>query len=56
MALELEHFCPACGEDRTFYRSGSTLLHLGLKTKWACPECDFGFVRVDGIDTSEVEG
>lgn len=53
MALELEHECPNCGETRTFYRSASMYLHLGLKTKWACPECDYGFVMVDGeIDTS----
>lgn len=54
MALELEHYCPACGEDRLFYRSASMCLHLGEKTKWDCPECDFGFVRVDGdIDTAQ---
>lgn len=52
MTLELERNCPSCGVERTFYRSAATFLHLGLKTKWACPDCDFGFVRVDGdIDT-----
>lgn len=54
MARELERACPVCGEDRTFYRTASTLLHLGEKTKWACPECGYGFVRIDGdIDTGE---
>lgn len=53
MALELEHDCPRCGEPRSFYRRASTMLHLGRKTKWACPECDYTFVRVDGIDSSE---
>lgn len=52
MALELTRACPGCGEERAFYRSASTNLHLGLKTKWACPECDFGFVRIDEtVDT-----
>lgn len=53
MASELEHECPRCGQERTFYRSASTTLHLGLKTKWRCPECGYGLVRVDGeIDSS----
>lgn len=53
MALELEHRCPQCGADRTFYRAASTYLHLGLKVKWDCPECGFGFVMIDGeIDSS----
>jgi len=51
MALELDHYCPSCEKDRTFYRSASMNLHLGLKTKWACPECSYGFVIVDGINT-----
>ncbi|MFB6173946.1 MAG: hypothetical protein ABEI39_04815 [Halobacteriales archaeon] len=53
MALELERECPNCGAERTFYRTASTTLHLGEKTKWACPDCSFAFVRVDGIDTAE---
>lgn len=53
MARELEHDCPSCGQQRTFYRTAATNLHLGLKTKWDCPECDFGFVMIDGdIDSS----
>lgn len=55
MALERSHYCPACEAERTFYRSASMRLHLGRKVKWACPECDFGFVEVDGIDTSDLE-
>ena len=53
MALELDHECPNCGDVRTFYRVASTTLHLGEKVKWHCPECDYGFVRIDDIDTSE---
>jgi predicted RNA-binding Zn-ribbon protein involved in translation (DUF1610 family) len=54
MSLEFEHYCPNCDEDRIFYRAASTTLHLGEKVKWHCPDCDYGFVRVDGeIDTSE---
>jgi predicted RNA-binding Zn-ribbon protein involved in translation (DUF1610 family) len=53
MASELEHHCPGCGETRTFYRTAATNLHLGLKTKWNCPDCGFGFVMIDGdIDST----
>jgi hypothetical protein len=53
MSLEIEHECPRCGGTETFYRSASTTLHLGEKTKWRCTECDFGIVRIDGdIDSS----
>jgi predicted RNA-binding Zn-ribbon protein involved in translation (DUF1610 family) len=53
MARELEHGCPNCEDDQTFYRAASTHLHLGQKTKWYCPECGYGFVRIDGdIDSS----
>ncbi|WP_435346771.1 hypothetical protein [Haloarchaeobius sp. HRN-SO-5] len=54
MSLEMEHYCPDCETDRTFYRAASTLIHLGEKIKWHCPECDYGFVVVNGnVDTSE---
>ncbi len=54
MALELDHDCPECEEERTFYRAASTTLHLGTKVKWRCPDCDYTFVRIDGeIDTSQ---
>lgn len=54
MALELDQYCPDCGEEKTFYRAASTHLHLGEKTKWHCPDCEYGFVRIDGdIDTSQ---
>jgi transposase-like protein len=53
MAKELTRTCPSCASERTFYLAASTNLHLGKKTKWGCPECDYGFVRIDGdIDTS----
>ena len=52
MPLELEQECPECGETRTFWKSGTTDLHLGTKRKWQCSECGFGFVRIDGtVDT-----
>lgn len=53
MAQELDHDCPDCGTERTFYRAASTNLHLGEKVKWRCPECSYGFVRIDGIDSSQ---
>ncbi len=52
MAMELDHYCPDCGEERTFWRIASTCLHLGEKTKWQCPDCEFVFVRIDGIDST----
>lgn len=58
MSLELEHDCPRCGGPRTFWRTASTELHLGEKTKWRCPECNYGFVRIDDeadIDSSRID-
>ena len=52
MSLSLEHDCPECGETREFYRAASTEMHLGTKEKWGCPECGYGFVTIDDIDSS----
>ncbi|WP_331233724.1 DUF7838 family putative zinc beta-ribbon protein [Natronorarus salvus] len=54
MAQELDHDCPECDETLTFYRAASTRVHLGEKIKWHCPDCDYGFVTIDGIDSSAV--
>ncbi len=54
MAMEREHECPDCG-PRTFYRAASTSLHLGEKVKWYCPDCDYGFVQINGIDSSQID-
>lgn len=52
MALDETRDCPQCGSERTFYRAASTKLHLGEKVKWHCPDCDWGFVRIDDtVDT-----
>jgi predicted RNA-binding Zn-ribbon protein involved in translation (DUF1610 family) len=51
MSLETQHYCPECGEERTFWRTASTLVHLGEKTKWSCGECDYGFVRIGDIES-----
>ena len=51
MALELERTCPECGSE-TFYRAASTTVHLGEKVKWHCTDCEYGFVQIDGIDSS----
>ena len=57
--MELDHHCPVCGEEKTFYRAASTTLHLGEKVKWHCPDCNYGFVRINGdgagIDTSAAD-
>jgi transposase-like protein len=53
MTKQLEAYCPSCDAEQSFTRVASTELHLGTKTKWDCPECDYGFVRIDGeVDTS----
>jgi rubredoxin len=49
MALERTHFCPDCDGERAFYRSASTYIHLGLKVKWTCPDCDYQFVEIGDI-------
>lgn len=49
MSEELTQHCPHCDEERDFYLAASTNLHLGKKTKWRCPECDYGFVRIDNV-------
>ena len=52
MSEELTRHCPSCGEERLFYRAASTEVHLGTKVKWHCPDCDYGFVRIDdSVDT-----
>ena len=54
MALELDHECPRCDGNKTFYRAASTRIHLGEKVVWHCPDCDYGFVKINGIDSSAV--
>jgi len=50
--MELDQYCPQCEAERTFWLAASTELHLGTKTKWRCPECDYGFVKIDEtVDT-----
>lgn len=51
MSSSLEEECPDCGTTREFYMAASTRLNLGTKKKWHCPNCDYGFVTIDGIDT-----
>jgi len=51
MALEKNVDCPSCGEAQSFYRTAAMTLHLGEKTKWRCPECDYGYVEINGINT-----
>ena len=46
MTLERERRCPVCDDQRVFYRAASTMLHLGEKTKWRCPDCGYGFVTI----------
>ena len=32
-------------------RTAAMTLHLGEKTKWRCPDCGYGYVEIDGINT-----
>lgn len=53
MNQNLTRRCPDCETDRTFTIVARTNLHLGVKTKWSCPECNYGFVTIDEtVDTS----
>lgn len=51
MALSLEADCPDC-DSTEFYKSASMRIHLGRKKKWRCTDCEYGFVTINGIDTS----
>ncbi len=51
MSLEATYQCPHCGTEQTFYRTASTTLHLGEKTKWACSECNYAFAKIGDITT-----
>jgi len=55
MAQELDHYCPSCEGERTFWRAASTNLHLGEKVKWRCPDCNYAFLLIDGIDSSDAD-
>lgn len=50
MATELDHHCPSCEAERAFYRTAAMNVHLGLKTKWSCPDCEYGFIRIAADD------
>lgn len=51
MALSKETDCPKC-DATEFYKSASTRIQLGTKQKWRCTDCQYGFVTINGIDTS----
>ncbi|MFC6787470.1 hypothetical protein ACFQFH_16890 [Halobaculum halobium] len=55
MSLEMEFYCPNCGEDRDFWRVAAMTLHLGEKTKWRCNDCDYGLTRINGDRASPIE-
>ncbi|GAB3690929.1 hypothetical protein GCM10028857_27780 [Salinarchaeum chitinilyticum] len=53
MSDELEHTCPDCSEEQTFWLTARTELHLGRKRKFRCEECNYGIVKIDHtVDTS----
>ncbi|WP_459194623.1 DUF7838 family putative zinc beta-ribbon protein [Halosimplex sp. J119] len=54
MSEVMRHECPVCGTEREFYQAASMQVHIGKKVKWHCPDCDYGFVRIDEtVDTSK---
>lgn len=53
MAMERDQSCPVCGEDERYTRVASTILNMGLKTKWRCRECGYTTVQIGTeIDTA----
>ena len=46
MGLERDHDYPTSDKERTFYRAASTMVNLGEKVKWRCPDCGYGFVTI----------
>ena len=50
MSLSLEDDCPKCDASE-FYKAASMRIHLGIKKKWHCTDCEYGFVTINGIDT-----
>lgn len=51
MSLETTHYCPDCEQMTEFWRTASTLVHIGEKTKWRCSDCSYGFVRIGDIES-----
>ena len=51
--MEKEHYCPSCGEERTFSLMASEQVHLGKKTKWWCKECGYEMVLIgESVDSA----
>lgn len=51
--MGIERTCPDCGTEHEFWLTARTNVHLGLKRKWDCPECEYGFVQIDEtVDTN----
>ena len=51
MSLSLEDDCPRCDASE-FYKAASMRIQLGIKKKWHCTNCEYGFIEINGIDTS----
>jgi transposase-like protein len=51
MALSKTADCPEC-DGSEFYKAASMRVQLGTKQKWHCTDCEYGFVTINGIDTS----
>lgn len=51
MSSSFEAGCPDCGSAE-FYQSASMQIQLGRKKKWRCTDCEYGFVTINGINTS----
>ncbi|MDR5655675.1 hypothetical protein RH831_00565 [Halodesulfurarchaeum sp. HSR-GB] len=54
--MEIEHYCPECGEERSFSLMASNQMHLGKKTKWWCEECGYEMVLIgENVDTAAAQ-
>lgn len=51
MSLSLEDDCPEC-DASNFYKAASMRIQLGTKKKWHCANCEYGFITINGINTS----
>lgn len=44
--------CPVCGEETTHRLVARTRLHIGIKRKWRCEDCEHQLVMINGTAQS----
>jgi len=48
MPAQRPFYCTACAVETDHRLVASTRLHIGRKQKWACLECAYQTVRIEG--------